>query len=192
MLVVNIGLLIIAIITVYITGLQYRASHAPVLTVTRSGYKISRKIDDNYYRVTVENRGNGVCLDAFLLIKKKMKVNKYYLSKPVRGIEQNEEKELYVYVNRVGDSTRLKGVKFLVVYMDNFGQKYLANDVLEGEMYKGQKISNEHLERFAKPAILLSWWRVKTWVYKYWMKKAIKQRNTFSGIEKKKEKKNFD
>lgn len=176
--IINFFLLLATIGTVFIASRQYFSSHAPVLTVTYTKRKISK--ENNFYQVTVKNQGNGKCLDAFLLIKemKKDQKNQYFLSKPYREIQSDEDKTFTIHT----DSTNFRktnDIKFAVIYMDYFGRKFLASDVLQNN-----DLNITHLERFAKPVKILSWWSPKKWIYKYWMNQAIKQGNTASKLVK--------
>lgn len=77
-----------------------------------------------------------------------------------------------------------KEILFGVVYMDHFGKKYLASDVMNGEIFIREKNyeANKHLERFAKKTILLSWWKFKSWMFYIWKRQAIKNGNTLKGF----------
>jgi len=166
------------IATVYVAGIQYRASHAPVLCVIKVNYKISVK-EDSFYKVIVKNRGNGMCLDAFLLVKeiKKGKIkSEYFLSKPTREISPGCEQIFKIPKNN--GVLEVQEVKYLVVYRDFFGREYLASDALKGELRQNQSRDNKHMERFAKKAQLLSIWSLIRYRYRYWKRKAIKQKNT--------------
>lgn len=72
-------------------------------------------------------------------------------------------------------------VKFMVIYMDFFGRKYLASDVFNGVLSDGKGRDNKHLERFSKKAKYLLFWSPTKWKYIHWKRKAIKQRNTALG-----------
>lgn len=179
--IINIALVIV---TIYIASVQYRANHAPMLSVAEVKYKASHN-KDSFYRVTVENRGNGICLDAFLLVKEVRRVksgeknNQFFLSKPTREIKHGESQEIYIprdYWSMGGS----KKVKFKVIYIDSFGRKYLASDLLKVVREDGGR-DNKHIEKFAKKAKLLYVWRPTRWIYAYWRRKAIKQRNTALG-----------
>lgn len=184
----NIINIFLVVATIYAALLQYRVSHAPLLTVTSRGDVLS-VYDGTTYKVKVKNVGSATCLDTFLIVKeirKKRKIdgrkikNQYHLSKPTREIESGTELELII--RKKDNSNDFKEVKFMVVYMDSFGRKYLASDVMEGELVNGQAPPNKHLQRFAKPTKPLVFWRPKRWIYKIWMRKSIKQNNTY--IEK--------
>lgn len=189
--------ILLVVATIFAALLHYRVSHAPLIRVIKRRHKLS-KTDGAYYEITIENSGNTSTLDAFLMIKevrKKRKVNgkkiknNYYLSKPVRIIEVGEEIKLIV--KTVDLPQKHKKVLFGVVYMDHFGKKYLASDVMNGEIFRLEKNyePNKHLERFAKKTILLSWWKFKSWKFYIWKRKAIKSGNTLKGFVERIEKK---
>lgn len=179
----------LVMVTIFAALLQYRVSHAPLIRVIKRRHKLSEK-NGAYYEITIENSGNVSSLDGFLIIKevrKKRKVNgrrirnNYHLSKPFRIVDVGEKIKLNIKSDMPKD---YKKVLFAVVYMDHFGRKYLASDVMNGEIFtreKGKK-ANGHLERFSKKTIPLSWWKFKSMKYYNWKRKAIKNRNTMAGF----------
>lgn len=185
------------IVTLYVAVTQYRASHAPLLSVIKVNHRLSRSDDfGTHFKVTVKNMGNGLCLDTFLLIKEIPKEksfrtknkSKFHLSKPTREIESGDKCEFIIHQESI--DIRNMDVKYMVVYMDYFGRKYLASDVFNGVLKDSDGRDNKHLERFSKKAKFLLFWSPTKWKYIYWKRKAIKQRNTALGKAEKRQKNN--
>lgn len=95
-----------------------------------------------------------------LIQEKKEKKTNYHFSKSKRELEPGNTHEFIIQSNL----RNLKESKYMVIYMDYFGRKYIASDVLKEVITtenSGKKHTNEHLERFSKPAKQLVFWKPK-------------------------------
>jgi hypothetical protein len=134
-------LLLVAIFAYIVAREQLLANDSPRIVIKNHYYKISIG-EDNYFKVKIENVGNGICLDAIYLIRTNhgFLKKRYYISKPTRIIKPHEDREVIVDID---SATNTDKVKRMFVFMDFFGRKYLAGDFVAD-------VENSHLKSLSK------------------------------------------
>lgn len=141
------------------------ASDGPRIVVTNQKIKSEFDRENDIYTVNYKNLGKGLAIRVFLLNKTKVRFGKnmYFLSLPNSNVQPLEEKEIKVEIRRK------QSFKPYLISMDFFGNLHVTHPY---------DMSNEHLKYLKNFNKSYSRTSLGRYLFKYYMYKARKQKNT--------------